>query len=195
MRLPDTAHTSRPWRVHEIAPGFRLEDVWELPTPGGPHDLPRLVDLFASLDPMRSPSRAVRALFAIRLKLGQLLRWDDPHPVAGPRVPTFRDRLPEDLREGPSGPYSDALPYTPLYLTEDEWAAHVVSRTVDGILHLGWVPDGSGGYRGQMAVLVKPNGLLGSFYMAAIAPFRHVIVYPRLMREVEHRWRVPAADP
>lgn len=28
-------------------------------------------------------------------------------------------------------------------------------------MHVGWVPDGSGGYRGQMAVLVEPNGLLG----------------------------------
>ena len=59
-------------------------------------------------------------------------------------------------------------------------------------MHLGWVPHGSDGYRGQMAVLVKPNGLLGSFYMAAIAPFRHAIVYPRLMREVEKRWRALA---
>jgi hypothetical protein len=30
MRLPETAHTSRPWRIHEIAVGFRFEDVWEL---------------------------------------------------------------------------------------------------------------------------------------------------------------------
>ena len=29
-------------------------------------------------------------------------------------------------------------------------------------MHIGWVPDGAGGYRGQMAVLVKPNGLLGA---------------------------------
>jgi Protein of unknown function (DUF2867) len=40
------------------------------------------------------------------------------------------------------------------------------------------VPDGTDGYRGQMAVLVKPNGLLGIGYMAVIRPFRHLIVYP-----------------
>ena len=34
--LPDTAHTSRPWRIHELTRDFRLEDVWALPTPGGP---------------------------------------------------------------------------------------------------------------------------------------------------------------
>ena len=40
MRLPDTAHTSRPWRIHELTPDFRLEDVWALPTPGRPGRLP-----------------------------------------------------------------------------------------------------------------------------------------------------------
>ena len=35
MRLPDAAHTDRPWRIHEVARDFRLEDVWALPTPGG----------------------------------------------------------------------------------------------------------------------------------------------------------------
>ena len=39
-------------------------------------------------------------------------------------------------------------------------------------MHLGWIPDIDGGYRGQMAVYVKPNGLLGDAYMAAIKPFR-----------------------
>ncbi|MFV0134951.1 hypothetical protein ACLGIH_17245 [Streptomyces sp. HMX87] len=39
MRLPVTAHTGRPWRVHEVAGDFRVEDVWALPTPGGPDDL------------------------------------------------------------------------------------------------------------------------------------------------------------
>jgi hypothetical protein len=34
MRLPKTAHTSRPWRVHEFTGDFELEDVWELPTHG-----------------------------------------------------------------------------------------------------------------------------------------------------------------
>ena len=34
MRLPNSAHESRPWRIREIAPDFILEDVWALPTPG-----------------------------------------------------------------------------------------------------------------------------------------------------------------
>lgn len=58
-----------------------------------------------------------------------------------------------------------------------------------GVMHLGWVADGIGGYRGQMAVYVKPNGLLGTVYMAAIKPFRHLFVYPALMRAIERDWQ------
>ena len=104
-------------------------------------------------------------------------------------MPTLRERLPADLREVPSGPNFDALPFTSLYLLGDEFAAEIANRTVHGVLHLGWVPNPTGGYRGQMAVIVKPNGLLGSLYMAAIKPFRHQLVYPALMRTLEREWQ------
>jgi hypothetical protein len=189
MRIPNAAHESRAWRIRQLTRDFRLEDVWELPTPGGPDDFPRLVQGFASGDPSQNPSCAVRTLFAIRWKLGELLGWDDPDTGVGSRVPTLRDRLPADLRGAPSGPDFDALPFTSLYLLDDEFAAEVANQTMHGILHLGWVPDGSGGYSGQMAVYVKPNGFLGAVYMAAIRPFRHLIVYRPLLREIGRTWR------
>jgi hypothetical protein len=187
MRLPDTAHTSRPWRIHEIAPDFRLEDVWALPTPGGRGDFRRLVTEAAAMDFSESSSRAVRWLFALRWKLGEIFGWDDEHAGVGARVPTLRDRLPEDLRDG--GPDFEELPFSSLYLLDDEFAAEVANRTMHGVMHLGWVPDGNGGYRGQMAVLVKPGGRFGTAYMAAIRPFRHLIVYPTMLREFERDWR------
>ena len=98
-RLPESAHSSRPWRIHEIAPDFELEDVWALPTPGGRNDFPRLLELIASFDPAKANSAPVRALFAIRSKLGQLLGWDDEKAGLGSRVPTLRDRLPPDLSD------------------------------------------------------------------------------------------------
>jgi len=192
MRLPATAHTSRSWRIHEIAPDFRLEDVWALPTPGGPDDFPRLAELAGSLDPAASSSRAVRALFAIRWKVGEVVGWDDESVAVGVAAPSLRDRLPADLRGGPR-PEFDALPFEPVYMTDDELAAEVANRTVHGVLHLGWVEDQSGGYRGQMAILVKPNGRLGAAYLAAIKPFRHAVVYPRMLRELGERWRASSA--
>ena len=198
MRLPDTAHTSRPWRIHELTRDFRLEDVWALPTPGGPDDFPRLVRQMASGDPSQGPNRfsgAARMLWALRWKIGELLGWDSPDAGHGFRVPTLRDRLPADLRNAPSGPDFDALPFTSLYLLDDEFAAEIANRTVHSVMHIGWVPDGTGGYRGQMAVLVKPNGLFGTVYMAAIRPFRYLIVYPALMRQIGWEWRAGAGQP
>jgi Protein of unknown function (DUF2867) len=194
MRLPESAHTSRPWRIHELTRDFEVEDVWALPTPGGPDDFHFLVEGFAAGDPSRSSSAPVRALFAIRWKVGELLGWDRQDSGLGSRVPTLRDRLPADLRDAGPGPSFDGLPFSPLYLLDDEWAAEIANRTMHGVLHLGWVPDGAGGYRGQMAVLVKRNGLLGSAYMAAIRPFRHLLVYPQLLRDIGRRWnrREPA---
>ncbi|MGW1894438.1 DUF2867 domain-containing protein [Streptomyces sp. NPDC002004] len=189
MRLPSSAHTSRPWRIHEIAGDFTLEDVWALPTPGGLDDLARLVRQFADDDGTQQGASPVpRLLFAIRRQLGKVFGWDAPGKGIGARVATLRDRLPADLRDGDQGP---ELPgsLTSVYLTHDEWAAEIANGTVHAVRHIAWVPDGEGGYRGQMAVLVKPNGLRGAVYMAAIKPFRHLGVYPALIRGIGDRWQ------
>jgi transposase InsO family protein len=191
--LPDTAHTSRPWRIHELTRDFRLEDVWKLPTPGGPDDFPRLVEAIRSGDTSESPSRVARMLFAIRWRIGELLGWDGPGAGVGARVPTLRERLPADLAATDT-PSFGTLPFSPLYLTDDEFAAELANRTVHGVMHLGWVPEDAGGFRGQMAVLVKPNGLFGAAYMTAIRPFRHAIVYPALMRQIERGWQEVADE-
>ncbi|MCP2320351.1 Protein of unknown function (DUF2867) [Nocardia amikacinitolerans] len=186
-KIPDEEHTERPWRIHEIAPDFALYDVWALPTPGGPDDLPRLIRLITTDDDTPQPL-VFRALFEIRWKLGALLGWDDTDSGVGARVTSLRERLPDDLRAGPHGPDVEGFPFTSVYLTENEWAAEMANRTVHTVMHIGWVRDGSG-YRGQMAVLVKPNGLFGKVYMAAIAPFRYTLVYPALMRILEQGWQ------
>lgn len=186
MRLPATAHTARPWRIHELSPDFHLEDVWALPTPGGPGDLPRLVAQFASGDFPRGAPLVVRVLWEARWKLGALLGWDRPEAGLGVRATTLRDRLPPDLRDAPA---PGLEPFSPLYLLEDEYAAELANRTVHTVMHLGWVPDESGGYRGQMAVLVKPNGRFGTAYMGAIKPLRHLFVVPALLRTIERGWQ------
>jgi hypothetical protein len=193
MRIPNAVHTSRPWRIRELSGDFRLEDVWELPWVGGQDDFPRLVQLISSYNLSHTSSIAVRMLIAIRWKLGAFLGWDHHEAGVGSRVPTLRDRLPADLRNGPSGP--DALPFTSLYLTDDEWAAEIANRTMHGIIHIGRVPNETGGFGAQMAIYVKPNGLLGAVYMAAIRPFRYLIVYPEMMRELERAWQAHAEDP
>jgi hypothetical protein len=183
-RLADSEHTSRPWRIHEITPDFQLEDVWALPVRGEESDFPALVQGVAAGDPSQGPSWLARALWATRWKVGELLGWDEVKTGPGARVPTLHNRLPGDLLDAP-GPAFDALPFTSLYLIEHEFAAEIANSTMHGVMHLSWVADGTGGYRGQMAVLVKPNGRLGAVYMAAIRPFRHLIIYPAAMRQIE----------
>ena len=193
MKIATTEHTSRPWLIHQLTPDFTVEDVWALPTPGGPDDFPRLLAGFgASAFPEGAPA-VVRVLWDLRWKLGSAFGWDRPDGGLGSRVPSLRERLPAELRDGPTGP--DLPRFDSLYLRDDEWAAELANRTVHGVLHLGWVPDGAGGYRGQMAVLVKPNGAFGRAYMAAIKPFRYAFVYPALMRMVARGWSEPVPTP
>jgi hypothetical protein len=205
MRLPDSAQTSQPWRIHELTRDFRLEDVWALPTPGGPDDFPQLLELIGSMDPATDSAAVVRALFAIRWKLGEVLGWDDDTDTEADtdtdtvadssRRPTIRDRLPADLRDTRAALDRDMSPFTPLYVTDREWAAEIVNRTMSGVLHLGWVPDQAGGYRGQMSVYVQRNGLLGMAYMLAIAPFRYALVYPLMLRAIGREWQARRAVP
>lgn len=187
-KLPNSEQTSRPWRIHELVGDFELLDVWALPTPGGRDDFPRLVEIVASSD-TGSDSRAAQALWAIRWKLGEVFGWDEVEEADLPDWQMLRDRLPQDLRDGPTGPEFKELPFEPVYLLGDEWATEIANKTVHGVLHLSWVSDGNGSYRGQMAVYVKPNGLLGKAYLAAIGPFRHLVVYPPMLRRLERRWQ------
>lgn len=188
MRIPNSAQQAKPWRIHELTRGFRLEDVWELPGAGGPDDFPRLVEMIAASDIERNSPAVVRALFAIRWKLGALFGWDAPDDGLGARVPTLRDRMPDDLRAAPQGPVFATLPFQSLYLLDDEWAAEIANRTMHGVMHVGRVPAPDGGFRAWMAVYVQPNGFFGEVYMAAIRPFRRLLVYPVLMRSGARRW-------
>src|SRR5215207_2293515 len=192
MKLPESAHTSRPCRIHELAPEFAVHDVWVLPTPGGAGELSRLVEaIFGGGFPRKAPL-VVRFLWQARWTLGALFGWDDEAGGLGTRVTPLRDRLPDELLAASSDPGVDTYPFSPIYQLRDEFAAELANRTVHTVMHLGWVPDGAGGYRGQMAVLVKPNGRLGSLYMAGIDPLRRYVVYPALLRQIERQWRATA---
>ena len=143
MKLPESAHLERPWRIHEIAPDFRLEDVWALPTPGGPGGLPEARRLMVAFDPGRDGSAPVRALFALRWKIGEIFGWDEESAGLGERVSTAsRPPARRPARRAPRARQRPAV-QGPLYLTEDEWALEIANGTVHGVLHVGWVEDGT----------------------------------------------------
>jgi hypothetical protein len=197
MRLSNSEHESHVWRIREIAPDFRLEDVWALPAQGGAGDFATLLEVMASLDPAEAESRATRALFSIRYRVGGWFGWDDAPrqlPIPNDSETTLSARLPEDLRNTATGLDLSSYGFLPLYRTDVEWAAELSNQTVHAVMHLAWVEKGEGLYQGQMGVYVKPRGKFGVAYMAAIAPFRHRVVYPALMREIERAWNARMAQ-
>lgn len=203
MRIPNAAHESRPWRIRPIVSDFTLEDVWALPAQGGAEDFPLLLELMAAADPANADSLPTRLLWRLRDRLGD---WFDLGGVSAPAevdegglpIPgtseiSLSERLPEDLRGTAANVDFGSLPFVPLYLTDNEFAAEISNRTVHGAMHLAWVERGEDGYQAQMAVYVKPRGRFGQLYMALIKPFRYLIVYPALTRQTERMWNARIA--
>ncbi len=202
MRLPNAAHEARPWRIREIAYDFTLEDVWALPVYGGADDFQILLENAFSFDPANSRSVPTRVLWRVRDLLGILFDLGrvsptggnaqaEPQsklPIPGTDETSLKERLPPDLRETIADLRAGPPLFVPLYRTDVEYAAELSNRTVHGVIHLAWVDQGTGRYQGQMAVYVKPRGSLGKGYMALIKPFRYLIVYPALMRQIELMW-------
>src|ERR671916_699821 len=175
----------------------------------GAQDFRTLLELMTSglTDPADWESLPTRVLWRVRDRLGGWFGLgrisvpveggrNDPAgklPIPGTDKTSLADRLPDDLRNTAADVHFDSVPFVPLYRTDVEFAEEMSNRTVHAVGHLAWVDQGEGRYQGQMAVYVKPRGLLGKGYMALIKPFRYWVVYPALMRQIEREWntRVP----
>jgi hypothetical protein len=199
MKLPNSEHERLPWRIHELIPDFTLEDVWALPMRGSPDDFQDLLDLAASFDPSEADSWPTRYLWRLRDRvgawfgLGEISAPVDGEeagalPIPGSSDSSLRNLLPPDLRDTASGFTFGSLPFIPLYRLDHEAAAEISNKTVHGVAHLSWVELDENRYEGRMAVYVKPRGTLGKPYMALIKPFRHWIIYPALMRQMDRAW-------
>jgi hypothetical protein len=188
MRIPNSEFTERPWRIHELADDFQVEDVWSLPTPGGPDELSRFARGFTAPSTNEIADKATSALFAIRWRLGKIFGWDKADEGVKNRVASLRERLPDDLATGDRGPDFSDVPFRSVYMTDTEWVSELANRTVHALMHVGWVADGEGVYHAQMTALAKPNGAFGRLYMASIKPIRYTIVYPQLVRSIGKNW-------
>jgi hypothetical protein len=194
-RIKVSRHARHSWRIGEVAPDFKLIDAWALPAEGTIEEFSDLREIFANFDPSEDgDSRLSSALFAIRTSLGERLGWDDradPLPIPGCGETSLRERLPADL-DVEAGNAIGESSFRPVYRTTDEWAAEISNSTVHAVLHLGWVRRKDRSYRGQMGIYVKTRGRFGRLYMALIAPFRHYVVYPALLRRIERAWKARA---
>jgi hypothetical protein len=194
-RLSKAAYTDQPWRIHEFTADFAVEDVWSFRTPGaGPDDFKAMLAAIRAGGGLGKQPPLAKFLFAVRWKLGALFGWDAPSSGVGERTQSIHDRLPADLRDAPRGQDDDGMPLKAVYELDQEAARELVNKTVHAVMHLGWVRGENGDHELRMAVLVKPNGVFGRLYMAAIAPFRYLIVYPALTRRWEQAWLDRATD-
>lgn len=161
MRLPTAQHLKHNWRVHEYARGYQLLDLWQYPIEAdGPDDFERFLELHDVKGLTAQTSLVVKALFAIRLAAGRVFGWD-----------------------------KDGVAFEEVYRSGREQLSRTENATVKALTHLGWVPLDNGRWTAQLAVYVIPKGRLGRVYMSLIGPFRHLIVYPSLMRTMQRRWQ------
>lgn len=191
-RADPAAFRALPLRAHALLADVPLHDVWALDLPGSdghPREVADLARLFAQA--MAGAPLPVRALFGLRLQLGRLFGWDRERHAA--RSTSFAARLSEeDRRRSRDAPGSPTLgPFRRLYRFEDEAVDEIVNGTVHAFSLLALVPA-PGGHRGYWAIYVKPVGRLTPLYMAAIDPFRRLLIYPWTIRRIEVAWRADA---
>jgi hypothetical protein len=176
-----------PLRVHEFLAGIPLHDVWAV-------DLPKLragvtLDEFLRVtnDDLFTPTAIVRGLVNLRFLVGRVFGWDrDRTPAQA--APTFTDRLTDgDRSRSLTAAGARDGPFHVVYRFENEKLVELLNRTVHAAA-LSALVESANSYRFYFAVYVLSVGRLTPFYMAAIDPFRKLIVYPSLLRSVRANW-------
>ena len=175
-----------PLRAHAFLAGVPLHDVWAI-------DLPRTRAGITLAEFLRRAGRlfrrqppAVRALLSIRFFVGGMLGWDRVAP--GSVSESFAQRLTDEDRARSLAPAGTPDgPFRIVYRFENEQLDEVVNRTAHAGA-LSALVEAATGYRFYFAVYVREVSRLTPLYMAAIDPFRKVIVYPALLRSVSIQW-------
>jgi len=175
-----------PLRVHAFLAGVPLHDAWavDLPRPRGGITLAEFIRHAGNL--FQRPEPAVRTLLSIRLFIGGLFGWD--RETTGSFSESFAQRLTDEDRTNSLVPAGtpDGL-FRIVYRFENEQLDEVANRTVHAGA-LSALVEAAAGYRFDFAVYVREVGPFTPLYMAAIDPFRKLIVYPALLRGVSAQW-------
>jgi hypothetical protein len=173
-------------RCHELLSDVPLHDVWAIRLDGGGPGR-SIQDARAILfGDRRPPNFAVRGLFALRWALGRAFGWDDERH--SPSGASYVNRLAEaDRSQSRVAPGTREGRFRVLYVLGEEALSELRNATVHAFLALALTPN-AGGYTLYLAIYVKPVSRLTTLYMALIDPFRRLIVYPALGRQVQQRW-------
>lgn len=198
MRVAPEVFHQKPLYAHAFLAGVPLHDVWAIRLQGGGpgHTLHQLQPLlnFQNIERIHP---LVHGLFALRFALGKLFRWDADAAEVAPA--SYLHRLPAaDRARSLTPPGTLASPFRVIYEFENEALSEIINGTVQAFSLLAMEPTAEG-YQIHWAIYVKKVNWLTPFYMALIDPFRHLLIYPLIIRYVERTWRerkpAHAADP
>ncbi|MBV8056323.1 MAG: DUF2867 domain-containing protein [Deltaproteobacteria bacterium] len=185
-QIPSKEFKRLPLRVHAFLGDVPLHDVWAIDLPRGPGGITLAEFLRRTGDLFRRPPPVVRALLSARFFVGGLFGWD--RATLGSLSQSFAQRLTEEDRAQslePAGT-ADGL-FRIVYRFENEQLDEIINRTVHaGVLSA--LAETSEGYRFYLAVYVREVSCFTLLYMAAINPFRKLIVYPLLLRSIADQW-------
>jgi uncharacterized protein DUF2867 len=172
-------------RCHALLSDVPLHDAWAIPLQGGGPGR-SIQDARAVVFDRRPPHLAVRGLFALRSALGRAFGWDDERH--NPSSVSYVHRLAEaDRSRSLVAPGTREGRFRVLYVLGDEALSELRNATVHAFVTLALTPR-PGGYTLFLAIYVKPVSRLTTLYMALIDPFRRLVVYPALGRQVQQRW-------
>jgi hypothetical protein len=181
-----------PLRVHAFLEGVSLHDVWAVNLPRVRSGITLSEFLRHAPDLLHKPPLAVRTLLAVRFFVGGLFGWDRPQrsgetrPGLAPE--SFAQRLTDQDRSRsllPAGT-RDGL-FRIVYRFDNEQLSELINRTAHAAA-LSTLAETGASYRFYFAVYVKPVSRFTPLYLAAIEPFRKMIVYPVLLRAVARQW-------
>jgi len=175
-----------PLRVHDFLAGVPLHDVWSI-------DLPRarsgitLDEFWRTAGAcLCTPTPLVRALLNIRLFVGRRLGWDREPAAAAWETFTTRLTTADRSRSLALAGTCEGL-FRVVYRFENEQLLELINRTAHAAA-LSALVETANGYRFYFGVYVRSVSRFTPIYMALIGPFRRLIVYPSLLRNVRAKW-------
>jgi uncharacterized protein DUF2867 len=175
-----------PLRVHDFLAGVPLHDVWAIDLPGGRSGI--TLDQFSRTAStcLCTPPPLVRALLNIRLFIGRRLAWD--REPAATAWESFATRMTTDDRSRSLAPAGtrEGL-FRVVYRFENEQLLELINRTAHAAA-LSALVETANTYRFYFGVYVRSVSRFTPIYMALIDPFRKLVVYPSLLRNVRAKW-------
>ena len=187
MRIDPVEYERLDLRAHSLLADVALHDVWAVDLPGGRPGRTVLDVLAAiSVKSLRRVTPTVTFLFWLRGWLGRVLGSDRARPR--PPRDSFVSRLTAAEREA-----SLVTPGTPdgsrwtLFVSPRESISELQNATVHAFSVI-VLANRSEGYRLYWAIYVRPVSRLTVWYFRLIDPFRRLVIYPAVLREIRRAW-------